>query len=56
MPLSMVFESIINVGEVKIKQTYEDSRKNIWDDYPRRNPLTMNKAMDEWIKELQMEE
>lgn len=27
----MIFEKIINVGEVKIKVTYEASKRQIWD-------------------------
>jgi hypothetical protein len=29
--------------------TYEEKRNVFWDDYDRRNPVTMQRAIEEWM-------
>jgi hypothetical protein len=30
-------------------KSYDEVRHLFWDDYDRRNPITMQKAMDDWV-------
>lgn len=46
----MLFDKYFKVEEESTQVTYDVAYVNFWDDYDRRNPITQDKAIEEWME------
>jgi hypothetical protein len=49
LPMELFFASCIQEVEAVGLKSYDEVRHLFWDDYDRRNPLTRQKALDDWV-------
>ncbi|CAD8109214.1 unnamed protein product [Paramecium primaurelia] len=51
LPIDWIFEWFFNFEEAQTTETYEQQKNQLWDDYLKRNPVTQQKSIEQWIKE-----
>ncbi|CAD8065296.1 unnamed protein product [Paramecium sonneborni] len=51
-PLDQIFDNFIKVEEPETQSTFEDNQTYIWDDYGKRNPVTMQTEIEQWILQI----
>ncbi|CAD8068986.1 unnamed protein product [Paramecium sonneborni] len=51
IPIDWIFEWFVKFKEAETKETYQQKKAQLWDDYSKRNPVTQQKSIEEWIKE-----
>ncbi|CAD8062591.1 unnamed protein product [Paramecium sonneborni] len=51
IPIDWIFEWFVQFQEAETTETYQQKKAQIWDDYSKRNPVTQQKSIEEWIKE-----
>lgn len=49
-PIDILFDKYFKVEEESTQVTYDVAYVNFWDDYDRRNPVTQDKAIEEWME------
>jgi hypothetical protein len=49
LPMEIIFKSCIEVESTATTLSYEAAKHRFWDDYDRRNPVTMQRAIEEWV-------
>lgn len=51
IPIEKVFGCIVNLGKDNAtKESYDEKFLTFYDDYDRRNPVTLDEAKEKWIK------
>jgi hypothetical protein len=49
LPLDDIFMPLFRDDPVYTMKGYDEARKSFWEDYDRRNPITMQKAIEDWV-------
>ncbi|CAD8147633.1 unnamed protein product [Paramecium octaurelia] len=51
-PMDQIFDNFIKMEEPETQSTFEDNQMFIWDDYGKRNPVTMQNEIEQWILQI----